>query len=187
MTRDGRFRLLFIALAGVGLWTVGWATGLTEQFTQENIRHLLAGRGVPGLLAFGGVFAAAQLLRVPSPVFIVAAVAVYGKNTGAVIALLGALTSAAVSFAAVRALAGHALAGVAHPMIRRSLNHLDRHPIMTVALLRLTFQTAPPLNYALAMTAIHWRNHLLGCALGLPLPVVVMAWLFDWLLQGGSR
>ena len=175
---------MLLALASFGIWTAGWATGLTEEFTQERIRDLLAGRGVLGLLTFGGVFAAGQLLRVPSPVFIAAAVAVYGKETGAVIALLGALTSAAVSFAAVRALAGRALADVTHPLIRRFLRHLDHHPIMTVALLRLVFQTAPPLNYALAMTATHWRNHLLGSALGLPLPVVAMAWFFDLLLKG---
>jgi uncharacterized membrane protein YdjX (TVP38/TMEM64 family) len=184
VTGGRRYRLLFVALVSVGVWIAGWATGFTDQFTQENIRNLLARRGVPGMLAFGGVFAVAQLLRVPSPVFIAAAVAVYGKDTGAVIALLGALTSATVSFTAVRSLAGHALADVAHPLIRRSLRHLDHHPIMTVALLRLIFQTAPPLNYALAMTAIHWRNHLWGSMLGLPLPVVAMAWFFDRLLKG---
>ena len=56
-------------------------------------------------------------------------------------------------------------------------------PVLTVALLRLIFQTAPPLNYALPMTAVRWRDHLVGSVLGLPVPVVVMAFFFDRLLH----
>src|SRR4029453_3539851 len=80
MATGGRHRLVLLVLASVGLWTAAWATGLTGHFTQQNIHDLLAGRGVLGVLAFGGLFAAAQLLRVPSPVFVAAAVAVYGKE-----------------------------------------------------------------------------------------------------------
>ena len=166
-----------------GVWIAAWATGVTECFTSESIRNLAAGRGVWGVLGFIVVFSAGQLLRVPSFVFVAAAVAVYGRNPGTPVALLGALISATVSFAVVRAFAGQALAEVQRPLIRRLLTNIDRRPVLTVALLRLMFQTAPPLNYALPMTAVRWRDHLLGSVLGLPVPVIVMAFFFDWLLS----
>jgi hypothetical protein len=36
---------------------------------------------------------------------------------------------------------------------------------------------------ALPMTALRWRDHLVGSALGLPVHVAVMAVFFDWLLH----
>ena len=59
--------------------------------------------------------------------------------------------------------------------MQRLLTNIDTRPVLTVAPLRLIFQTAPPLNYALAMTTVRWRDHLVGSALGLPVPVIVMA------------
>lgn len=175
-------RIALIALVVLGLWVAAWATGVTESFTSESIRGLLAGRGLWGVVAFIIVFSAGQLLRVPSLVFIAAAVAVYGRNSGILVALLGGLVSATVSFAVIRALAGRALADVQQPCIRRLLTNIDSRPVLTVALLRLLFQTAPPLNYALPMTAVRWGDHLVGSVLGLPVPVIAMAFFFDWLL-----
>jgi uncharacterized membrane protein YdjX (TVP38/TMEM64 family) len=67
--------------------------------------------------------------------------------------------------------------------VRHLLNQIDKHPVAVVAILRLIFQTAPPLNYALAMTQVRLRHHLIGSALGLPLPIAAMALGFDWLLH----
>ena len=183
MALQGGYRLLFLTLVVLGLWSAAWATGVTGRFTSESIRSLLAGRGLWGVVAFTVVFSAGQLLRVPSLVFVAAAVAIYGRNSGVLVALLGALTSATVSFAVVRAFAGQPLADVQLPLIRRLLTNIDSRPVLTVALLRLIFQTAPPLNYALPMTAVRWRDHLVGSVLGLPVPVIVMAFFLDWLLH----
>jgi uncharacterized membrane protein YdjX (TVP38/TMEM64 family) len=183
MVPRGGYRLLFLTLVVLGLWIAAWAIDVTGRFTSESIRSLLVGRGLWGVVAFTAVFSGGQLLRVPSVVFVAAAVAVYGRNSGILVALLGALISATVSFAVVRAFAGHALADVPWPPIRRLLTNIDRRPVLTVALLRLIFQTAPPLNYALPMTAVHWQDHLVGTALGLPAPVAVMAVFLDELLH----
>lgn len=176
-------RLPLLMVVIVGLWLVAWATGVTGRFTSESIRRLLAQRGLWGVAAFAAFFAAGQLLRVPSPVFVAAAVAVYGRNLGTVVALLGALVSATLSFTVVRAFAGQALAEVQRPVVRHLLSKIDSRPVVTVALLRLLFQTAPPLNYALAMTAVRWRDHLVGSLLGLPVPVTGMAFFFDWIVR----
>jgi len=112
MMPPGGYRLLFLTLGVLGLWIAAWATGVTGRFTSDSIRSLAAGRGLSGVVAFIVVFSAGQLLRVPSLVFVAAAVAVYGRNAGILVALLGALISATVSFALVRAFAGRALADV---------------------------------------------------------------------------
>jgi uncharacterized membrane protein YdjX (TVP38/TMEM64 family) len=174
-------RLLLPLLVVTGIWIAASTTGLTGYFRSESIRTWLAGGGRWEVAAFTLLFAVGQLLRVPSFVFVAVAVAVYGLYLGALVGLLGAVVSAMVSFSVVRAFAGHALAEVRLPLFRRLLSVIDDRPIMTVALLRLIFQTAPPLNYALAMTAVRWRDHLIGSFLGLPLPVMVMAFFFDWL------
>ena len=186
MTRQGEYRLLLLTLVVLGLWIAAWATGVTGHFTPESIRSLLSGRGLWGLVAFTAVFSVAQLLRVPSFPFVAAAVAVYGRNSGTLVALLGALLSAVVSFAVVRTFAGRALADVRDPVVRYLLTKIGSRPVLAVALLRLIFQTAPVLNYALPMTAVRWRDHLFGSLLGLPAPVAVMAMLFDWLLHHAS-
>lgn len=183
MIAPGAYRLPFLTLVVLGLWAVAWATGVTGRFTSESIRSLVAGRGVWGVVAFTFAFSGGQLLRVPSFVFVAAAVAVYGRTFGILVALLGALISATISFAVVRAFAGQALADVQWPLVRRLLTNIDSRPVLTVALLRLMFQTAPPLNYALPMTPVRWRDHLVGSVLGLPVPVMVMAFFFDWLLH----
>ena len=177
-------RLLVSTLVELAVWTAAWATGMSARFTFESVRSMLADAGLWGIVAFMVAFATGQLLRVPSFVFVAAAVAVHGRNAGILVALLGALSSATVSFAVVRVCAAQALADVQHPFIQRLLTHIHRRPVRTVALLRLLFQTAPPLNYALPMTAVRWRDHLVGSVLGLPVPIIVMGFFFDWLLHG---
>lgn len=183
MGLSNRYRLLTFIVVIPALWIAAWATGVTGRFTSESIRSALAGRGLWGVAGFIVLFSGGQLLRVPSTVFVAAAVAAYGRGSGVLVALVGALVSAIVTFAVVRAFAGQAIAEERNPFIRRALRNIDRHPIPTVALLRLVFQTAPPLNYVLPMTAIGWREHLLGSLLGLPAPVIVMALSFDWMFH----
>jgi uncharacterized membrane protein YdjX (TVP38/TMEM64 family) len=181
--RNQHHRLLALMVVVGGLWLGAWATGVTERFNFESIRGVSARGNLWGVAAFIALFSAGQLLRVPSLVFVAAAVAIYGRSLGTVVALLGALVSATVTFTVVRAFAGAALADVQRPLVRRLLGTIDRRPVMSVALLRLLFQTAPPLNYALAMTAVRWRDHLVGSAIGLPVPVTGMAFLFDWIAR----
>lgn len=178
-----RYRLPLFVLVIVGLWIIAWATGVGARFTVDSMRTLLGGKGLWGVAIFTALFAAGQLLRVPGPVFVATAVAVYGRNFGTLVALLGALVSVTVSFAVVRTFAGTVRTDVHRPLVRRLLSKLDSRPVMTVALLRLTFQTAPLLDYALPMTTLRWRDHLLGSMLGLPVPVAVMSWFSAWVLH----
>jgi uncharacterized membrane protein YdjX (TVP38/TMEM64 family) len=181
--KTGAYRLLLLIFVILALWIISSATGVTARFGFESIRRLLEKESLGGVVVFTMIFSAGQLLRVPGIVFVAAAVAVYGRGFGTLVAILGAVVSVNVSFVVVRAITGRALADVQRPIVRRLLSNIDRHPVITVALLRVIFQTAPPLNYALAMTAVRLREHLFGSVLGLPVPVTIMALFSDWLLK----
>ena len=76
---------------------------------------------------------------------------------------------------------GDALRNLNGELAKRLLSQLDDHPIRSTVLLRMVFQTVPPLNYALAMSGIRYRDYLVGTLLGLPLPIMAYCLFFDFL------
>ena len=78
---------------------------------------------------------------------------------------------------------GDALRQVKNKLAVRLLTKLDARPIASIVLLRILFQTVPALNYALAMSGVKFRNYLIGTLLGLPLPIIVYCWFFDYLAK----
>jgi uncharacterized membrane protein YdjX (TVP38/TMEM64 family) len=178
-----RYRFGLLILLFLGLWLTAWATGANRLFDAAVVRALIEKAGVGGLVVFVLAFAIGQLLRIPGPVFVAIAILVYGRPMGTFVAVLGALVSVNVSFVVVRTIAGMPLTHVQRPFLQRLLRRINQQPLVIIATLRLIFQTAPPLNYALAMTGVRFRDHLIGSALGLPLPIAATALALDWLIR----
>jgi uncharacterized membrane protein YdjX (TVP38/TMEM64 family) len=86
--------------------------------------------------------------------------------------------SVSFGFVVVRAIGGQPLAAIKQPRVRALLDRLDRRPILTVALLRLIMWVAPALNYALALSSVRYRDFAIGSAIGLALPMALLAALF---------
>jgi uncharacterized membrane protein YdjX (TVP38/TMEM64 family) len=178
-----RYRLGLLILLFLGLWLTAWATGANRLFDTAAVRAFIEKAGVWGLVVFVLAFAIGQLLRIPGPVFVTIAILVYGRPMGTFVAVFGALVSVNVSFVVVRTIAGMPLTHVQSPFLQRLLRRIDQQPLLIISMLRLIFQTAPPLNYALAMTGVRFRDHLIGSALGLPLPIAAIALALDWLIR----
>ncbi len=179
-------RLALLGALLVALWGVGLATGWTDRLTLESVPQLVRDAGIWGLLLYVTVFAAGELIHVPGIIFILAAMVVWGPVQGGALAYLGALLSLTVSFVVVRMVGGKALTHVQNRWMVRAMKALDRHPIRTVALLRLIFLLAPPLNYALALSNVRTRDYLIGSASGFILPVFGIAVAFDVVLAWWS-
>jgi uncharacterized membrane protein YdjX (TVP38/TMEM64 family) len=176
-------RLVALAVAMAVLFAIGHFTGLTEHLTRENLRDLMQGLGVWGFLLFVVLFAAGELLHVPGIVFVLAALLAYGRLVGGLAAYVGALGSVSFSFLLVRRVGGQALAHVKRARIAAVLEKLDERPITTIAVLRVLLFLLPAVNYALAMTRVRFRDYLLGSALGLIVPMTVIAIAFEWALS----
>jgi len=173
---------LLVALTA-GLWIFGKQSGLIDDFDVERVREMVRDAGVLGVIVYIGIFALGELVHIPGIVFVAAGLLSWGKVLGFPISLLASVVSVSVSFVVVRVVGGRALASLNRPLFKRVLDRLDQRPIRTVVVLRLLLFLAPPLNYALAMTNLRFRDYVIGSAIGLVLPLLGVALLFDWVLS----
>ena len=146
-------------------------TGVTDGLNLETIRAYLLESGPVGGIAYLVVFAVSNLLYIPGVIFIVAAMLVYGKVLGTVLAMLGALCSVALSFLVVRKVGGTPVGELKAKWARKMLRYLDEYPIRTIIVLRTFMLLNPHLNYILALSTVRFRSYFVGSALGLILPI----------------
>jgi uncharacterized membrane protein YdjX (TVP38/TMEM64 family) len=177
MTRYRRLILLALLLLTV-LLTVE-LTGLREQFSLPALRALLEANLAVGLLLFVLAFVIGNLIQLPGWPFLAAAILALGTIVGGLVTYMAACVSCLVTFQVVKGLGGSALRDIDKPLAKKILSRLDRHPVRSVVLLRLLFQTMPALNYTLALSGVKRRDYLLGTLLGLPLPILVYCFFFD--------
>jgi uncharacterized membrane protein YdjX (TVP38/TMEM64 family) len=175
-------RLLLLALVFGSAIAAGVHFDVAGTFDAEALRKVVLDFGPWGWAVYFVTFAAGEFLHVPGLVFVAAGILVYGKVLGFGVALAGAMVSVTFSFLVVRRIGGTPLADVRYRWLQGMLQRLEQHPIRTVFVLRLALWLAPPLNYALALTPLRFRDYLIGSALGLVLPIAGTAWLIDWIL-----
>lgn len=123
------------------------------------------------------LFTAGELVHLPGVLFVVTARVVFGPVHGALLAYVGAVVAVTASFAlARRFVRGREPFRPRWAPLARLFARVEARPVLTIALLRLFMMASPPLNYALAATNVRGRDHLLGSALGLAVPVSLVAW-----------
>ncbi len=176
-------RLLAVALFLGGLLAVFELTGLRDRFSLETLREAIQSHPVGGLLIFTLAFALGNLIQIPGWLFLAAAVLALGRTGGGLAVYVAASISCAISFLAIRFVGGDALRQLDNRVAARVLARLDSHPIESILLARVLFQTLPALNFALAMSGVRFRAYLFGTLLGLPLPIALYCLFFDTLAK----
>lgn len=177
-------RLLGVVLFLGALLALFEVSGLRDHFNLAFIRQLILQHRIDGLMLFVLLFSLGNLIQIPGWVFLAAAVLTLGRLWGGVVTYVAAVTSCVFTFVTIRALGGDALRLLKNRLAVRILRELDAHPVASVALLRILFQTVPALNYALAMSGTKFRTYLIGTLIGLPLPIALYCIFFDLLAAG---
>jgi uncharacterized membrane protein YdjX (TVP38/TMEM64 family) len=177
------FRLAAVILLLALLWTLFHFTALSAYATPLALHQLFERHVLGGLLLFTGLFVLGNLAQLPGWIFLAAAVLALGPWWGALATYEAACVSCMATFVLLRMLGGDALRGFGGRWTAHVFEQLDAHPLRSVLLLRLVFQTVPALNYALALSGVHWRSYLLGTLLGLPLPIALYTLFFDTLAR----
>ena len=169
--------VLFLAL----LLAVFELSGLRDHFSLAFLQQQIQENRITGLLIFVLLFALGNLIQIPGWIFLAAAVLTLGRVWGGLATYVAASISCIVTFFAIRWIGGDALRQLKNKVAIRILGQLDAHPVKSVFLLRVLFQTVPALNYALAMSGIKFRQYLTGTLLGLPLPIILYCLFFGYL------
>lgn len=170
---------LFLALMFAMLELSGIRAQLNLDFLQQQIRD----NPFSGLLIFVLAFALGNIAQIPGWVFLAAAVFTLGRTVGGLVTYLAACISCIATFFVIRLVGGNALRTLESPLAVRLLRQFDAHPIRSIVLLRMLFQTLPALNYTLALTGVKFRDYLIGTLLGLPLPIALYCLFFDYLAR----
>ena len=174
-------RLLGVALFLAILLILFQESGLRDHFSLSFMRELILRHRAGGLVLFVVLFALGNLIQIPGWIFLAAAVLALGRLWGGAVTYVAAVASCIFTFVTIRALGGDALRLLENRVAVRILRELDAHPVTSVALLRILFQTVPALNYALALSGIRFRDYLVGTLIGLPAPIAVYCLFFDFL------
>jgi uncharacterized membrane protein YdjX (TVP38/TMEM64 family) len=167
--------LLFLVLLFLIFDRLGLREKISIDFIQASFNHHL----YLGILIFVALFSLGNLIQIPGWIFLAAAVITLGQVMGGLVTYIAAICSCSITFLLIRLLGGSALQQLESPIAKRLLLRLDQHPLQTIIILRSMFQTAPPLNYTLALTGISFKRYFFGSLLGLPAPIAIYCIVFD--------
>ena len=176
-------RLGLVLLLLLLVWAVFERLGLRSQISVVNLRQSFEQHWLLGLASFALLFALGNLVHIPGWVFLAAAVLALGRTWGALATYVAACLSCLTTFLVVRLVGANALRSMNGRTARRLFARLDAHPVRSVFVLRLMFQTLPALNCALALSGVSLGAYMLGTVLGLPLPILAMTVFFDALAR----
>lgn len=141
------------------------------------MREAVDAAGSFGPLLFVSIFVAAVVAQIPGVPFVLIAPALFALPKAWLLCTLASNLSVLLNFYLVRRIGGSPLAELKHPLLRRILASLHRRPIVAVALLRTLTIMFPPVTSALALTKLSARDHAIGSALGMVLPVTLLLWV----------
>jgi uncharacterized membrane protein YdjX (TVP38/TMEM64 family) len=180
-------RLLGVVAFLLLLWAIFYVTGWRNHLNLRYLQDTLASHPQTGLLAFVLLFTLGNLVQIPGWIFLAAAVLALGQWMGGAVTYLAACVSCIVTFLLIRWLGGNALQRLENKTVAKLLRHLHTHPLQSIIVSRVLFQTLPALNYALAMSGVKLRHYVLGTLLGLPLPIALYCVFFDFLATAVFR
>lgn len=178
---NSRKRLMLVILFLLFLFVICEVLGVRQQFNLDVLQSLLLMHPASGLLLFILLFTLGNLIQIPGWLFLAAAVLALGKLYGGIATYLAACISCTFTFFTIRTLGGSTLRKLDNRVAQRLLVNLDRKPLTSIITLRILFQTAPALNYALALSGIQFQHYLLGTMFGLPLPIALYCLFFEYL------
>lgn len=162
---------------------IGKLTGITDDFTVEAISNIFNNNIIVSSTIFIILFCIANILNIPGWIFLVSSVLTIGEVAGGTLTFIAALTSSILSFLLIDYIGGDALLEIRNKYLKKTLARINHSPIKSVIILRLIFQTFPPVNYGLALSGVKFREYFIGTLIGLPLPIFTLVYFFDLIFK----
>jgi len=165
------------------------ALGLSGDVSLEMVRRMVESMGLYAPPAFVGLCVVAVLLHMPEIVLIAAGGVIFGGVKGFVLGWIGSVVGSTGSFLVARYFMRDAFRAAITSRFPRLLSleeRLGRHGFLTVLSLRLVLFMAPPLNWAIGVTRVRFRDYFWGSALGVIPCIAVTCYAADSIARAGS-
>jgi len=178
-------RPLLLVLA---LFAVGGALKLAGvDIRPATVTEVVRASGGWGIAVFVVLVVVANLAQVPAWVLVVGAGVVWDPITCWLTSYGACMLSAAITYEVFLRAGGQGLRQMDKPWVKRILDGIHARPVRGVALLRAIFMIAPPVTVALALAGLRRRDHMLGTAIGVLIPLTGIVWLLQlgWELPFG--
>ena len=161
------FALLITAVVVI-LFGARWL-GFDQLLTLDGMRAWLESWSPYGPLAFIGLCIVGIVLYLPESLLLMLGGALFGGWTAFVYGWVATVIGTTVTFLIARYLARDYVQRTfleRRENFRRMDERFSEHGLIWVFLLRTVLGLAPPLNWAVALTSVSFRNYFLGTALG---------------------
>src|SRR5262245_41427548 len=172
------------AVVGALSWLDVW-----QHLSLESMRTLIEAWGPLGPLVFIAIFIAGFFIPGPEILLVAVGGVLFGAGPGFVYAWVASVVGTATTFLLVRftaqAWAQRALRE-RFSRLRALDDHLERHGVATVVVLRLLLFLAPPLNWALGASRVRVRDYVLGTAIGILPGIGLTVLLADRITAAGA-
>ena len=187
MSSKTLFRVIVLLGVSLILMIIGRHSAFSQYFELTYLTELIVTTGGFGITIFILAYIIGTLMNIPGVLFLLILFMVYEPLHAVLIGFVGTILSMTVHFLFTRCLAGEALSEIKQPFIRKQIGKLTSQPIKTTVILRLILFISPPVNYALALSSIRFRDFLIGSIIAMPVNIMLNYALYvfakDWLLK----
>lgn len=166
-------KLILCFLLILLVFVIAEISGLRGKITLEPIRNLFLNHWIIAYSLYILFFCLGNLIQIPGSVFLAASILALGKIEGYFLTYIAAVISATIGYFIIRFIGGNALRQINYSWVKELIILMDKKPIQVNFLLRSIFQTAPQLNYTLALSGVDFKSYIIGALIGLPIPIFI--------------
>ena len=162
-TRGARLRLLALVVAVALGGGLAW---LVLGGDVDAVQEAVASTGAWGPLVYVALHVVLTLVPVSKNLLAGIAGALFGLAGGVVLSWVGSMLAAVVTFAIARRLGREAVASLTGPRIERVEDIMRHQGLVAVLVARLTPIPFTIVNYGSGVSAVSWRDYVVGTAVG---------------------
>jgi uncharacterized membrane protein YdjX (TVP38/TMEM64 family) len=159
------------------------SAGVSAWFDRARVAEIVASAGPFAPLSFIVLFVGAVAVQVPGLLFVALAPTLFSLEEAWLLSVVASNLAVVLNFELVRRLGGQPLAEIENKDLRKLFDRLEEQPLRTVVLLRLVAVMFPPVTSALALTRLRTRDHFVGSAIGMLLPITGLVFAARFLIS----
>ncbi len=176
--RKGLLKAVALVLFILGAVAVLRLTPVRGYLTAESLGRLVEQAGWWAPLLYMLVYAAGVCLFLPGTLLTGLGAAIFGPYLGFVYVWAGAMLGAGAAFLIGRTLGREFAASLIGDRLRKYDDAIERNGFATVLYLRLIYFPFTAMNFGMGLTKVHFRDYLLGTALG----IIVGTFIFTFFI-----